>query len=98
MTRSSITAILCGIALTASNLAVQSAQPQPVTPLDEHAIARQGCIATGAAGRVRCPDLDDRCEDAINLQQRVCMIEALEALHSSALDKKAPPPGAVQPR
>jgi hypothetical protein len=106
MARSITVVIICGIALTVSNLPAQSARTEPVAGMDRQAMTRESCIASGAAGRVRCPRIpvsgaegrDERCEDAINLQQRVCMLEALEALHPKALERKPIPMTAEQPR
>ena len=78
-------ATTCGIlALSGTTRAAQVASeavaPQPV-------MTNEGCAATAAADRAQCRKLakvgEERkmqCEDAVNLRQRVCMIEVLVAL------------------
>jgi hypothetical protein len=103
--------IVCATALTVGSFPARSAQTIPVAGLDQQAMTREGCIANGAAGRGRCPrtptsgaaGLDEQCEDAINLQQRTCMLEALEAQHSKAphpeaLASEPLPPTTERPR
>ena len=60
-----------------------------VTP--QHVMTNEGCAATAAGDRAQCGKLakvgEERkrqCEDTVNLRQRVCMIEVLEALHPDA--------------
>jgi hypothetical protein len=54
-------------------------------------MTNESCAATAAADRAQCRKLAKvgqerkrQCEDAVNLRQRVCMIEVLEALHPDA--------------
>jgi hypothetical protein len=52
-------------------------------------MTRESCIATGAADRARCQlqaktsgkDAGGQCEEATNMQQRMCMLDVLEKLH-----------------
>jgi hypothetical protein len=89
MTRFIFYAITCGIlGLSGTTRAAQLAS-ETVTP--QQVMTNEGCAATAAADRAQCRKLakvgEERkrqCEDIVNLRQRVCMIEVLEALHRDA--------------
>jgi hypothetical protein len=98
MTRSIVPSITCAIALALSGLAARAAQAEPDTVPPLQAMTNGGCVATAATDRVRCDKLarpgvegpDQRCEDAINLQQRICMLQVLEGLHPGAPAQNSP--------
>lgn len=94
MNRIAIYAIACGIvALSATIQAALPVSEIPAAPLMNNA----DCAATAAVHRAACltpasPGAEQRkvqCEDAVNLRQRICMIEVLEALHPGLA--QAPP-------
>jgi len=79
----------CVIAFAGGAIAVQAADRDTLEAPREQAMTREGCIAAGAVDRARCPvqakgtgkDTDGRCEEAMNLQQRMCMLDVLERSH-----------------
>jgi hypothetical protein len=103
--RSIIAVVTCGIAFAVSGFPVQAAQTTPDAGDPRPSISRQSCTVTAATDRIRCkaaakPSAEERdaqCEDAINLQQRICMLEVLEALHPNVVDQNRPQT-ATQPR
>jgi hypothetical protein len=85
MTRFLFYVITCGIfALSGTTRAAQSASE---TGAPQKSMTNEGCTAIAATDRAQCRKLakvgEERkrqCEDTVNLRQRVCMIEVLEAL------------------
>jgi hypothetical protein len=82
----------CAIALAAgTSLAIGEDRASLDAPRAQP-ITRESCIAAGAVERARCQaqakvgskDSDGRCEEATNLQQRMCMLDVLERLHPDA--------------
>jgi hypothetical protein len=83
----------CAIAygMIALSSAIHAAQPVSEIPETQLTMTNEGCAAAAAVNRARClrpanvagDQSQVQCEDAINLRQRICMIEVLEALHPS---------------
>jgi len=83
--------ILCAIAyaIVALSSTTQAAQPVSETPSAQLAMTHESCAAAAATNRARClkpakaavDPSQGECLDAVNMRQRVCMIEVLEALH-----------------
>jgi hypothetical protein len=90
--RSLVSAIAYAIASVLGGLSAQAAQIQPESVAAQAAATLQSCTATAVADRGRCrktavagaQERDTPCEDAINQQQRTCMLEVLEALRPNA--------------
>ena len=85
MTRFLFYVITCGIfALSGRTLATQLASE---TGAPQQVMTSEGCAAIAATERAQCRKLAKGgaerrrlCEDTVELRQRVCMIEVLEAL------------------
>ena len=93
MTRFMLYVLTCGI--FAWSCTTRAAQSASETLAPQQAMTNEGCAAIAATDRAQCRKLTKvgaerkrQCEDTVNLRQRVCMIEVLEALFqqlSSAL-------------
>jgi len=87
MNRMVLSAIACAIIALSST--IQAAQPVSETPSARLALTHESCAAAAVTNRARClkpanavvDQSQDQCLDAVNVRQRVCMIEVLEALH-----------------
>src|SRR3954451_3233083 len=83
--------VVCSIAygIIVLSSAIQAAQPVSEIPATQLVTTNEACATTAAANRARClrpanvagEQSQGQCEDAVNLRQRICMIEVLEALH-----------------
>jgi hypothetical protein len=99
MTPWTVAVIAYAVTSVLGSLAAQAAQIPP-EPVAAQKATLQSCTATAVADRGRCRDAalplaqerDVPCEDAINQQQRTCMLEVLEGLHPNA------PRTATQPK
>ena len=80
---------MCAIAFAVGSFAAPAADRETSEALREQAITREGCITAGAADRARCQaqakarskESDGLCEEAMNLRQRMCMLDVLERSH-----------------
>ena len=87
MNRITFFALAYGIIALSST--IHAAQPVAEIPAAQVVMTNETCAAAAAANRARClkpanvarDQSQGQCEDAVNLRQRVCMIEVLEALH-----------------
>jgi hypothetical protein len=98
MLQLSVAMFTCAVAFAASTSFAPAADGDGLAAPREQPMTRESCIAAGAVDRARCQvqakakaagkDSDGQCEEAMNLQQRMCMLDVLERLH----------PGATRPR
>jgi hypothetical protein len=95
MLKLSVALFTYAIALAASTSLAPAAERESLEAPRAEPITRESCIAAGAADRARCQvqakakpagkDSAGQCEEATNMQQRMCMLDVLERLHPEAI-------------